>query len=141
MEAVAEKFPEEFKRDVVRVARRGDLTIAEVAADIDDGVKDGMTTAEQAEIVAAPPGQAAPRRGFCGLPQRPLRLGLPPADPHVLGLHDALVEELTNPALVPIGPHSSGPDARPDKAQVWHTYLLPPFYVALGDLVWWGSRT
>ena len=61
------KFPPEFKRDVVRVARRGDLTIAEVAvdfdvspesvrrwmrqADIDDGVKDGLTSAEQAEIV------------------------------------------------------------------------------------------
>lgn len=61
------KFPPEFKRDVVRVARRGDLTRAEVAADfdvsvesvtrwmrqadIDDGVKDGLTTAEQAEVV------------------------------------------------------------------------------------------
>ncbi len=61
------KFPFEFKRDVVRVARRGDLTLAEVAADfdvspesvrrwmrqadIDDGVKDGLTTAEQSEIV------------------------------------------------------------------------------------------
>jgi transposase-like protein len=61
------KFPVEFKRDVVAVARRGDLTKAEVAADfgiseatvhrwvrqadIDDGVKDGLTTAEQAEIV------------------------------------------------------------------------------------------
>jgi len=61
------KFPPEFKRDVVRVARRGDLTRAEVAADfdisvesvsrwmrqadIDDGVKDGLTTAEQAESV------------------------------------------------------------------------------------------
>ena len=61
------KFPAEFKRDVVRVARRGDLTIAEVAADfdisvesvrrwmhqadVDDGIKDGMTTAEQAEMV------------------------------------------------------------------------------------------
>lgn len=61
------KFPAEFKRDVVRVARRGDLTIAEVAADfdisvesvrrwmhqadVDDGIKDGMTTAEQAEVV------------------------------------------------------------------------------------------
>ena len=59
------KSPPEFKRDVVRVARRGDLTRAEVAADfdisiesvhrwmrqadIDDGVKDGLTTAEQAE--------------------------------------------------------------------------------------------
>ena len=61
------KFPPEFKRDVVAVARRGDLRIAEVAADfdispesvrrwmrqadIDDGVKDGLTTAEQAEVV------------------------------------------------------------------------------------------
>jgi transposase len=52
---------------VVRVARRGDLTRAEVAADfdisvesvsrwmrqadIDDGVKDGLTTAEQTEAV------------------------------------------------------------------------------------------
>jgi transposase len=61
------KFPPEFKRDVVRVARRGDLTRAEVAADfdisiesvnrwlrqadIDDGVKDGLTTAEQTEAV------------------------------------------------------------------------------------------
>lgn len=61
------KFPAEFKRDVVAVARRGDLTKAEVAsdfgiaeatvhrwvrqADIDDGIKDGLTSAEQAEIV------------------------------------------------------------------------------------------
>jgi transposase len=61
------KFPPEFKRDVVSVARRGDLTIPEVAADfdisvesvrrwmrqadIDDGVKDGLTTAEQSEVV------------------------------------------------------------------------------------------
>ncbi len=61
------KFPEEFKRDVVRVARRGDRPLTEIAvdfdvsvktlyrwvaqADVDDGVKDGLTTAEQAEIV------------------------------------------------------------------------------------------
>jgi len=61
------KFPPEFKRDVVAVARRGDLTVAEVAADfdiapesvrrwmrqadIDDGIKDGLTTAEQNELV------------------------------------------------------------------------------------------
>ena len=61
------KFTQEFKRDVVRAARRGDLTINEVAADfdvapesvrrwmrqadVDDGVKDGLTTAEQSEIV------------------------------------------------------------------------------------------
>lgn len=61
------KFPPEFKADVVRVARRGDLSVVEVAtdfgvspesvrrwmrqADVDDGVIDGLTSAEQAEIV------------------------------------------------------------------------------------------
>ena len=61
------KFPPEFKRDVVRVARRGDLRHAEVAADfdmpvesvrrwvrqadVDDGVVDGQTSAEQNELV------------------------------------------------------------------------------------------
>ena len=61
------KYPPEFKRDVVTVARRGDLSVAEVAidfgvaeesvrrwmrqADVDDGIKDGQTTSEQAEIV------------------------------------------------------------------------------------------
>ena len=61
------KFPPEFKRDVVAVARRGDLTYAEVAADfgisettlarwirqadVDDGIRDGLTSAEQSELV------------------------------------------------------------------------------------------
>jgi transposase len=64
---VPKKFPPEFKRDVVTVARRGDLTINEVAADfdispesvrrwmrqadIDAGVKEGLTSAEQSELV------------------------------------------------------------------------------------------
>ena len=68
MEAMPKKFPPEFKRDVVTVARRGDLTVAEVAADfdisvesvrrwmrqadVDDGVRDGLTTSEQSELVA-----------------------------------------------------------------------------------------
>ena len=59
--------PPEFKRDVVRVARRGDLSHAEVAADfdvsvesvrrwvpqadVDDGVVDGQTSSEQNERV------------------------------------------------------------------------------------------
>jgi transposase len=67
MFTVPKKFPPEFKRDVVTVARRGDLTVAEVAADfdvsvesvrrwmrqadVDDGVKDGLTSAEQDEVV------------------------------------------------------------------------------------------
>ena len=67
MAAVPKKFPPEFKRDVVTVARRGDLTITEVAADfdispesvrrwmrqadVDAGIKDGLTTAEQQEVV------------------------------------------------------------------------------------------
>ncbi len=62
------KFPPEFKRDVVTVACRGDLSVPEVAvdfgvseesvrrwvrqADIDDGVKDGQTTTEATELVA-----------------------------------------------------------------------------------------
>lgn len=61
------RFRPEFKRDVVAVARRGDLTVNEVAADfdisptsvqrwmrqadVDDGVRDGLTTAEQSELV------------------------------------------------------------------------------------------
>ncbi len=61
------KFPPEFKRDVVRVARRGDLSVPEVAvdfgiaeesvrrwvkqADVDDGVVDGQTSSEQNELV------------------------------------------------------------------------------------------
>lgn len=61
------RFPPEFKRDVVAVARRGELTREEIAhdfgispesvrrwvrqADIDDGVADGVTTTEQNELV------------------------------------------------------------------------------------------
>ena len=61
------KFPPEFKRDVANVARRGELTHAEIAADfdisvesvrrwvcqadIDDGIRGGQTTAEQSELV------------------------------------------------------------------------------------------
>jgi len=62
------KFPPEFRRDVVTVARRGDLTIPRVAidfgiseqsvrgwvrrADIDDGVKDGQSSStDQSELV------------------------------------------------------------------------------------------
>lgn len=61
------RFPKEFKDDVVRVARSGRLTHEEVAhdfnistsslkrwlhqADVDDGLRDGLTTAEQEEVV------------------------------------------------------------------------------------------
>lgn len=61
------KFPAEFKRDVVAVARRRLVPLDEVAADfdiststlnrwmrqadVDDGIKDGLISAEQAEIV------------------------------------------------------------------------------------------
>lgn len=61
------KYPPEFKADVARVARRGDMTLAEVAADfdisiesvrrwkrqaeIDDGIVDGLTSSEQSELV------------------------------------------------------------------------------------------
>lgn len=61
------KYPPEFKKDVAAVARRGDLTIPEVAVDfgvsqesvrrwmrqaeIDDGVREGKTSTEQSELV------------------------------------------------------------------------------------------
>ncbi len=61
------RFPPEFKRDVVKVARRRTVPLEEVAADfdismstlkrwmhqadVDEGVKDGLTSAEQAEII------------------------------------------------------------------------------------------
>lgn len=67
MDAMPKKYPEEFKADVARVARRGDMTLAEVAADfgisiesvrrwkrqaeVDDGIVDGLTSTEQSEIV------------------------------------------------------------------------------------------
>jgi transposase len=67
MFSVPKKFPPEFKRDVVTVARRGDLTHAEIAADfdisvesirrwmkqadIDDGISEGLTSSEQSVLV------------------------------------------------------------------------------------------
>ncbi len=67
METCPKRFPPEFKHDVVAVARRGTIPVPEVAADfdisestlrrwmsqadIDDGIKDSLTTAEQDELV------------------------------------------------------------------------------------------
>lgn len=61
------RYPAEFKQDVVAVARRGELTVMEVAADfgvaeesvrrwmrradIDEGRREGVTSSEQAEMV------------------------------------------------------------------------------------------
>ncbi len=61
------KFSVEFKRDVVAVARRGGMTRVEIAAvfgisestlkrwiaqaDVDDGIRDGLTSTEQVEVV------------------------------------------------------------------------------------------
>jgi transposase len=61
------RFPKEFKDDVVRVARSGRFTHDEIAhdfqvsvgsvrrwldqADIDDGLKDGLTSSEQEENI------------------------------------------------------------------------------------------
>ena len=59
-------FPEEFRRDVIAVARRGEAPISQIAkdfgiseccihrwlkrAEIEEGVRDGLTVAEEAEI-------------------------------------------------------------------------------------------
>lgn len=61
------KCSDEFKHDAAAVGRRGDLTVLEVAtnfgiaqetvrrwmrqANLNDGIKDGMTTSEQTELV------------------------------------------------------------------------------------------
>jgi len=63
---VPKAFPEEFRRDVVAVARRKEAPISQIArdfgisegcvhrwlkrADIEDGVREGRTLAEEAEI-------------------------------------------------------------------------------------------
>ena len=63
---MARAYPKEFRRDVVAVARKRQATIGQIAkdfgvseatlhnwikrADIEDGVRDGMTAAEQAEM-------------------------------------------------------------------------------------------
>ena len=89
------KFPEEFKRDVVCVARRGDLSQAEVAADfnisvesvrrwvrqadVDDGVVNGQTSSEQNELVQLrrhvlplPPGRHQVGHRVLGTPAFPV---------------------------------------------------------------------
>ena len=66
MWTVAKAYPEEFRRDVVAVARKREVPLTQIAkdfgvseatlhnwmkrADIEDGVRDGMTAAEQAEL-------------------------------------------------------------------------------------------
>ena len=65
-ESMPKAFPEEFRRDVVAVARRREAPIAQIAkdfgispscvqrwlkrAEIEDGVREGRTLAEEAEI-------------------------------------------------------------------------------------------
>lgn len=66
MAIVPKPYPEEFRRDVVAVARRGDASLEQIAkdfgisvnsvtnwlkrADVEDGVKPGVTTAESEQI-------------------------------------------------------------------------------------------
>jgi len=63
---MANRYPKEFKADVVRIARQGDTTFAQLAidfgiseasiynwlkqADIDDGVRPGLTEKEAEEL-------------------------------------------------------------------------------------------
>jgi transposase len=63
---IPKAFPPEFRRDVVAVAHKGDAPLAQIAkdfgvsescrhrwlkvADIDDGVRPGLTSAESAEL-------------------------------------------------------------------------------------------
>src|ERR1039458_9487811 len=66
MYTMAKPFPAEFRRDVVAVARKREAPLKQIAkdfgvseaslhnwlkqADIEEGVRDGMTAAEQAEL-------------------------------------------------------------------------------------------
>ena len=66
MWTMAKAYPEEFRRDVVAVARKREVPLTQIAkdfgvseatlhnwmkrADVEDGVRDGMTAAEQAEM-------------------------------------------------------------------------------------------
>ena len=87
--------PKEFRDDVVAIARRGEAPIAQIAkdfriseswlrnwlhrADVEDGVRPGVTTAEAAEIRAAQAAQPPARAGERGAAPRS---GLPvPGEP------------------------------------------------------------
>jgi transposase len=66
MSVMPRPFPVEFRRDVVAVARKGGAPVSQIAkdfgisesclhrclklADVDDGVRPGVTTAESAEL-------------------------------------------------------------------------------------------
>jgi transposase len=66
MDIMGKPYPKEFRDDVVRVARKGDTNFAQLAedfgvseasiynwvkqADVDDGVRPGMSEAEAAEL-------------------------------------------------------------------------------------------
>jgi transposase len=66
MWTMAKAYPEEFRRDVVAVARKREVPLSQIAkdfgvseatlhnwmkrADIEDGVRDGMTAAEATEM-------------------------------------------------------------------------------------------
>lgn len=83
------KFAPEFRRDVVTVARRGDLTPAEVAADfgisvepvrrwcqqadVDDGIRDGLTTSEGSSSAARSDDSRWRTRSFAAPPRTSLR--------------------------------------------------------------------
>jgi transposase len=63
---MAKAYPEEFRRDVVAVARKREASLTQIAkdfgvseatlhnwmkrADVEDGVRDGMTTADRTEM-------------------------------------------------------------------------------------------
>ena len=69
MSIIGKRYPKEFRDDVVRVARSSDAPVKQIAedfgisdaslynwlkqADIDDGRRDGVTSAEAQELAAA----------------------------------------------------------------------------------------
>jgi transposase-like protein len=79
MMAMPAAYPEEFRKDVVRVARKGEAPLSQIAkdsgiaegtlsnwlkrADIDDGTRTGVTTTEATELQRGEEAQQAPRAG------------------------------------------------------------------------------
>ncbi|WFR67990.1 IS3 family transposase [Curtobacterium flaccumfaciens] len=96
---MAKPYPEEFRRDVIAVARRGEIPLTQVAkdfgisegtvtnwlrrADIDDGVRSGTTTTENVELREAAETEPAAGAGERDPPPR-RRVSLPSAPPKMM---------------------------------------------------------
>lgn len=134
------KFPPAFKRVVVAVARRGDLTLNEVAADfdippesvrrwmrqadIDDGVKDGLTFAEPSCTTRSSTGSSTPTTAAganAHSASSPRSSSNSPSPPTRLTQHDQSQPVSTGPTA---DPTAVLPGAKPRRAKQRFDYFL-----------------